>query len=123
MKTIMASTRLPKEIFERIETFAESKKVTLSSVLSTLICDHFKTSISPEDLETFTRVSKALAMMSYKKEADDVYFKEIGKELVDNLMKNPDGTFKRTQKGMYYFHDTEKLGDLITEYLEAKAEG
>lgn len=123
MKTIMASTRLPKEIFERIEMFAESKKMTLSSVISELVCANFQLAYTPEEFAVFQKVSKSLFMQLSKKDVDDYYCAKIGREIVNNLTKNPDGSYKRTQNGMYYFSDTEEMRDLITEYLETKAEG
>lgn len=122
MKTKIASTRLPVDVFERIESFASQKDLTFSSVLCELVCDHFQLEYTPEEFSAFVKVSKAMVMLSSKAEKTNAYYAEIGKELLGNLVTNDDGSYKRTKSGMYYFNDTEKLRDLITEYLEDEAE-
>lgn len=120
MKTKIASTRLPVDVFERIESFAKQKELTFSSVICEMICEHFKLDYTPEEFAAFEKVSKALVMLSSKTQKENYYYAEIGKELLKNLTKNSDGSYKKTNAGMYYFDETEKFRDLITEYLEDK---
>lgn len=118
MKTKIASTRLPVDIFERIESFANQKNLTVSSVICEMICDHFQLDFSPEEFAVYQKVSKAMLMLSSRAQKTNAYYAEIGKELLKNLTVTNDGSYQRTKNGMYYFNDTEVLRDLITEYLE-----
>lgn len=120
MKTKVISARIPKDIFNRIESFSVNKQMTISSVITELITSHFIGEITPEELSAFKKVLNMLTIQNIKNNPDDFYYMEIGKELVRNLSTNNDGSFKRNSDGMYYFKDTENLRDLVTEFLEHK---